>query len=301
MTTKMPQTASKTYLAQTGFLFHCHIKIKVPQEYGELLLDECFDLLEQMDRTYNSYQPGSYFHRINQNAGSWTDVDNACSDMLENIRFISECTKGAYDITCMPLLHLWGFYREENHHIPEKEEIAEVLKKVDYRSIELQKNSVRISEGQELITGSFIKAFAVDSMVKFLKEKGISDAVINAGGSTIVGLNDETHPHWKVNIPNAFAPDEKPQQINISNQCFSLSARSNNRIIIDGKPYGHILNSVSGYPASTVQVGVWSDEAFLGDVISTALFAVEKKELEETVRQLKKRFQFDYFRIEENR
>lgn len=287
----------KTYLAKTEFIFHCNIKIKIPEEFGEALLDECLDILRLMNLKYNSYQAGSYFHQINQQAGQWVEVDATCIEILRQLLKVSECTNGAYDISCMPLLKLWGFYKSENHRIPTTLEIEETLAKIDYRKIELKENGVRIGAGQELITGSFIKSFAVDKLTNFLKTKGVTDAIINAGGSTIYGLNDDTHKTWKINLPNQNT-ENSANQITISNQCFSLSARVHNRLIIEGKEYGHILNSKTGRPANTVQVGVWCKNAFLADVLSTAIFSLEQKEVAETIERLKNHFEFDYYRIE---
>ncbi len=287
----MLPTVCKTYLTKTQFLFHCNIKIKIPESFGEFLMDESFDLLHQIDLKYNSYQIGSYFHQINQHAGNWIEVDDFCIEMIQQLKKVSECTNGAYDITCMPLLQLWGFYKNKNHRIPTASDIQESLSKIDYRKIEIEGNKVRIEVNQQLITGSFIKSFAVDQLIDFLKNKGVTDAIINAGGSTIFGLNDETHETWKINLPNE-------DQITINNQCFSLSARIHNRILIDGKEYGHILNSKTGFPTETVQVGVWCKNAFLADVLSTAIFSLEKTELNETIKQLKTIFEFEYYRIE---
>nr|WP_322626457.1 FAD:protein FMN transferase [uncultured Flavobacterium sp.] len=294
----MPQTASKTYITKTEFLFHCNVKVKIPEQYGEMLLDECFALLSTIDRKYNSYQPGSIFHQINHTAGNWITIDNDCRYIIKNLLQASDCTKGIYDVTCMPLLRLWGFYHKDNLSVPSKSAINVALEKVDYRKIELKEDKVRISHGQEIITGSFIKSFAVDKLISFLKSKGITDAVVNAGGSTIYGINDETHPTWKINIPNVNDAKETLRQITISNQCFSLSACANNNIVINGKKYGHILNSKTGYPVSTMQVGVWSNEAFLGDVLSTALFAVERNNLTETTKRLQSVYEFEYYRTE---
>ena len=294
-------TASKTYLTQTEYLFHCNFKVKVPLQYGEILLHDCFDLLRTVDRTYNSYQQYSFFDLVNRNAGHWVDIDGDCHGMLETLLKVSAHTNGAYDISCMPLLRLWGFYRSQNQRTPTYSEIKDVLSKVGYRSIELEKERVRIPVGYELVTGSFIKSFAVDKLVQFLKSKGITDAVINAGGSTIFGLNDSSHKSWKVNIPDPMDKSiTSSNQIVISNKCFSFSARTNNHIVIQGKEYGHIFNSAIGYPVPTLQVGVWSNTAFLGDVLSTAIFCTEQDKLPITLKRLKHNFQFDCYRIEEN-
>lgn len=296
----MLQTVSKQYIAQTRHLFYCQFKIKIPLHYGEQILDSCFDLLETIDRQYNSYQPGSYFDQINKKAGTWVEVDPECIRILETILKVSELTKGSLDITCMPLLRLWGFYSKENVHIPSSADLGECLKKVDYRKISIKNNAVKIAPDQELITGSFIKAFAVDKVAEMLKERGITDAIINAGGSTIKALNDASHSNWKVNVPNAFDLSKTSESIEVTNQCFSLSARSHNKLVINGKSYGHIINSINGFPATTLQVGVLSNSAFLGDLLSTAIFSLNENEAEEIINDLRNYFDFDYFRIEDN-
>jgi len=299
---RMPQTVSKKYIVQTRELFHCQIKIKIPVVYGEVLLNTCFSLLEELDKKYNSYQPTSYFSRINQNGGRWVQVDDACIFMLKTVKLVSSLTQGSYDISCMPLIRLWGFYKQEKEGktVPTGDELNKTLAQVNYNTIAIQENFVKINAGQELITGSFIKAFAVDQVVSFLKQQGVTDAIINAGGSTIIGLNDASHLQWKINIPSPFIKGEVMTSVAITNQCFSLSGTLNNHIKIDGKPYGHIIHAKTGYPVSTAQVGVIHSSAFISDVLSTALFVVDKKEVETVVSKLKNYFEFTYYRIEQD-
>lgn len=298
MTMKTHQTPNKLYIAQTRQLFHCHCKIKIPLSFGEALLDDCFALMEEIDRRYNSYRPGSFFDRINRQAGRWVEVDEITLDLLQELIRVSTLTDGAYDITSMPLIRLWGFYDDNPLSLPPEKSIREAIGRVNYRAVEIRGNRVRIANGQEIITGSFIKAFAVDEVVKKLVSEGVADAIINAGGSTIYGLNDGTHPEWKVNIPHPFRKGERVEQRSLSNRCFNLSGRAHNYITIGDRQYGHILNAKTGWPSETVQVGVFTDRAFLGDVLSTALFTVEPDELPHTVEQLKQHYMFDFFRVE---
>ncbi|MCL7986713.1 FAD:protein FMN transferase [Sphingobacterium sp. lm-10] len=300
MMMKMLPTVSKSYITQTRWLFHCHFKIKIPFECGEQTLNDCFELLSAIDRKYNSYQAGSYFDQINQQAGSWVTVDDACIQMLKSLLLVSRFTEGSFDVSCMPLLRLWGFYRQKQDDIPTEKAINESLQHVDYRKIAVSGNDVKIQPTQELITGSFIKAFATDQVVQLLQKRGVTDAIINAGGSTIMGLNNDMHRTWKVNVPDPHSPNKIAKSISINNQCFSLSARSNNNLVINGKEYGHIISPKTGWPVSTLQVGVLSKNAFIGDILSTALFALEKNEVEESVNKLRRYVDFDYFRIDVN-
>lgn len=285
---------------QARRVFHCHCRIKVPVHHGEALLDRCFELLEEIDRRYNSHQSGSHFDRINREAGHWVETDQPCAEMLRTLKQVSALTDGCFDITCMPLIRLWGFYRQNQRGIPTPAEIRETLLRVNSREIAIDGNAVRIGPGQEIITGSFLKAWAVDRVIELLQEEGVTDAVVNAGGSTIAAINGDSHPHWTVNIPDAFAPGTPASRLKIADQCFSLSGTLNNHLVIDGRTYGHVLNSKSGWPSSTAQTGVITADAFTGDILSTALFAVERDALEETVQRLKAYFSFDHFRIEED-
>ncbi|UII25956.1 FAD:protein FMN transferase [Fulvivirga maritima] len=296
----MSQTASKLYISQTRELYHCHIKIKIPMEYGEELLEDCFALLEVIDKTYNSYQEGSYFHNINAEAGNWVNTDQPTIEMISLSKKISEIMHGTYDITSMPLIRLWGFYQENNTAIPEAEDIRKTLAQVDYEKIKIHENKVKIEANQEIITGSFIKSYAVDCVVEKLKAAGVTDAIINAGGITIYALNDESHPQWHVNIPHYSDNKETLSRIALSNSCFSLSARKSNYIEIDGKQYGHILNAKTGLPSANLQVGVLSPTTFIGDMLSTALFAHTANAFAINASNLRHHFDFQAYLIDEN-
>ncbi|GHV40905.1 hypothetical protein FACS1894179_08190 [Bacteroidia bacterium] len=261
----------RLYKAQMRFLFHAHIKIKISVFYDDSVFDTLFAVLEDVDRYYNSYRQGSYIDQINKSPGCFVYVNDETVKILKEVIFLSGFFDGTYDITIMPLIRLWGFYKEDQWNVPSRQEIEGVKQLVDYRKIEITDNKVRIAEGQEIITGSFIKAYAVDKLIEKMKEMGISDAIINAGGSTIYALNDEAHPSWKVTAGN---PDDESLlfDLNIANCCYSTSSQSKTHINIEGKQYGHILNPVTGYPSFNKQVGIVSDSCMVGDIVSTGLF-----------------------------
>lgn len=269
----MQVKATKQYYTKERFLFYCNIKIKLPVEAGPNIINQCFEILENVDITYNSHSSGSFFHQINHTSNQWVEVDEETVWMLEKILKITKLTDGAYNIGAMPLLKIWGFYDDDKNVIPTNETIMLATQNINKGQIEINGNKVRITHNTELITGSFIKAYAVDKAIHFLRSKGVTDAIINAGGSTIYGLNDNEHPYWNINIPHPNEKNSTWMQLQLSNACFSLSGNVQHTLTINGKRYGHIINANTGFPSSALQSGALTKSAFLGDVLTTALLA----------------------------
>lgn len=259
------------YKTQTRFLFHSHIKIKVPAAYPDAIFDDLYALLEDIDRKYNSYQPGSYIDRINRHAGNFVEVDDETVSILKQIMALSDFFDGTYDITIMPLIRLWGFYKDDLRHVPAHREIEAIRHQIDYRKIEIDGNHIRIGKEQEIITGSFIKAYAIDRLVDAMQKIGMDNAIINAGGSTIRAINRHFDLPWQVNVVRP-ENEEHLFTLNLDNRCYSTSSQTTAFVDIDGKQYGHILNAKTGFPSTNKLLGIVSQNCMIGDIVSTGLF-----------------------------
>ena len=287
------------YKAQTRFLFHAHIKLKIPVFSPDSCFDTLFGVLERIDRRYNSYQEGSYIDRINKQAGHFVEVDDTTVSLLHRTIFWSDFFNGAFDITVMPLIRLWGFYKESQLSVPSLWQLETVRKKVDYKQIEIEGNRVRIAEGQEIITGSFLKAYAVDCMIAQMKRMGIEDALVNAGGSTIYAINNNFHPYWNVNVRHPET-DELLFTLKISNQCYTTSSQRETFVSIDGKRYGHILNPLTGYPSGNRQLGLLTSGCMDGDIVSTGLFLQTPSEFSHSLQRLQLQMPVEGYLLDRN-
>lgn len=145
-----------------------------------------------------------------------------------------------------------------------KDELAQVLPLVNDGLIDIDGNRVRIAKGQEIVTGSFIKAYAVDRLLEKMREMKITDAIVNAGGSTMAAVNNAAHPSWQVGV-DVPGTNDPLFVTDIANGVYSTSAQGDSFVEIGGKRYGHILNPQTGYPSSNKMVGVVTESAMLGD------------------------------------
>ena len=280
------------YKVQVRFLFHSDIKIKIPEIYDDSIFDKLFGILENVDEKYNSYSENSYIDKINKNSGHFVKVNDETIKILSKIIHLSKIIGGEYDITIMPLIRLWGFYKQ-NPILPSLDKIKKVKRLVDYKKIIIDKkrNRVKIEKNQEIITGSFIKAYAIEKIVEEMKKIGIKDAIVNAGGSSIIAINEwgiiAENPEEEREIlrnekgmpikitQNQYADNDEYNdlfEIKIKNKSFSTSNQKNTYILINNEKYGHIISPKTGFPSQNKQVGIITKSAFFGDIISTGMY-----------------------------
>ena len=308
------------YKVQVRFLFHSDIKIKIPEIYDDSIFDKLFGILEDIDEKYNSYSENSYIDKINKNSGHFVKVNDETIKILSKIIHLSKIIGGEYDITIMPLIRLWGFYKQ-NPILPSLDKIKKVKRLVDYKKIIIDKkrNRVKIEKNQEIITGSFIKAYAIEKIVEEMKKIGIKDAIVNAGGSSIIAIDEwgiiAENPEEEKEIlrnekgmpikitQNQYAGNDEYNdlfEIKIKNKSFSTSNQKNTYILINNEKYGHIISPKTGFPSQNKQVGVITENAFFGDIISTGLYNQTPCKFYEIMGKLSKEMEISGFLIDKD-
>ena len=308
------------YKVQVRFLFHSNIKIKIPESYDDSVFERLFGILEDVNEKYNSYAENSYIDKINKNSGHFVKVNDETIKILSKIIHLSKIIGGEYDITIMPLIRLWGFYKQ-NPILPSLDKIKKVKRLVDYKKIIIDKkrNRVKIEKNQEIITGSFIKAYAIEKIVEEMKKIGIKDAIVNAGGSSIIAINEwgiiTENPEEEREIlrnkkgmpikitQNQYADNDEYNdlfEIKIKNKSFSTSNQKNTYLLINNEKYGHIISPKTGFPSQNKQVGVITENAFFSDIISTGLYNQTPCKFYEIMGKLSKEMEISGFLIDKD-
>ena len=305
------------YKVQVRFLFHSDIKIKIPESYDDSVFERLFGILEDVNEKYNSYAENSYIDKINKNSGYFVKVNEETISILNKIIHLSKIIGGEYDITIMPLIRLWGFYKQ-TPILPSFDEIKKAKRLVDYKKIiiDKKKKRVKLEKNQEIITGSFIKAYAIEKMAQEMKKIGIKDAIVNAGGSSIIAIDE-----WGIIAEN---PEEEKEilrnsdgmpvritkyecneenkdndlfEIKIKNTSYSTSNQKNTYLLINNEKYGHIISPRTGFPSQNKQVGIITKNAFFGDIISTGMYNQTPEKFYEIMGKLSEEMEISGFLI----
>jgi len=256
-------------------------------ERANQAIDAGFAAISEVDRLLSSHRTDSELNRINAAAGNgaipvaiWT---HECIKMAVDVGHQSE---GAFDITCRPVLDLWGFVRKE-YRLPSQHELDSALPLVNYRDIILIADPVSTSEkssesskpvrfqiglariGMKLDVGGIGKGFAVDKAVEALQKSGVRMGLVKAGGD-FRGFGGKI---WRVGIADPVDWHCPIVEIDILDEAISTSGDYENFFEVNGRRYGHLVDPRTGMPVQhRHSLSVRATTCTLSDAWSTALF-----------------------------
>ncbi len=246
-------------------------------------IEAAFAAVDEVDRLLSSHRPDSELNAINAAAGRcMVSVSPWTRECIEAAIQVGRQSGGEFDITCRPLLDLWGFVRKE-YRLPDKSELRAALPLVNFQDILILRNNPAHGRercwiglpriGMKLDVGGIGKGFAVDKAVEALKEAGVASGLVRAGGD-LCGFGP--HP-WKVGIANPSDPRRAVNTFEIMNEAVSTSGDYENFFEIRGHRYTHIINPRTGWPVAHVRsFSVHSPTCTQSDAWSTALFVNPK-------------------------
>ena len=266
------------------FLFGTNIKIVVydrDKKKTLKLIDETYKLMEDISSKYNSKDETSLVNKLNKSPMVPQIIDQEFHGMISKTIQLSEDTSGSFDITIGPLMSLWGFDDLNINELPSEEQIKEVRSLVNYNDIVLTKNSIKLKKEKERIdTGSFLKGFAINKGIEFLKSKGIESAMITAVSSIgTIGNKPDGKP-FKIGVQDPKKPENLIYTIDLDNKALGVAGDYQTFVEIEGKKYHHILDAKNGYPSPyNSMVLILCNDSYTADLYDTALFLMKPEEI----------------------
>lgn len=207
-------------------------------------------------------------------------VSDMLADILKKGIFYSDDSKGAFDIAIEPITSLWDFTAEKPR-VPEKERIEEALQYVDYKKVSIEKNNLTFQmPGMGIDLGGIAKGYIADKLKEYLKEQGVSRAIINLGGNILCVGKKSSKEMFSVGIQQPFADrNETVAAVSIDDMSV-VSSGIYERYFTDdnGKRYHHIINPKTGYSYENdlMAVTILSKDSVDGDGLSTTCFSLGK-------------------------
>ena len=174
------------------------------------------------------------------------------------------------------LIDAWGFHNDDPEgHRPPPEALIQELVRNNPRMSDIKVEGINLQSSNpsvKLDFGAFGKGYGIDLAVTHLKELGIENAILNAGGD-LRAFGSRNGIPWNIAIRR---PDGAGviATIKVSGDESVFTSGDYERFFSwNGKRYHHIIDPRTGYPAEgTRSVTVIHPDSTTADAAATALF-----------------------------
>ena len=240
------------------------------------IIELAFNQIQTIEKITNDYDDSSFISLINREAGERAiALDSVMHNLIVTSNAINKISDGAFDITLGSVKQLWSF-AQDDPRIPGDALIQQQLGNVGHQHLSIVDKTIKFKlPGVRLDLGAIAKGYAVDAAIQVLRDKGISDAMVNAGGNLRTICSDLTKGKRRVWIKNPRKPDSFFGYFRMDEGSVATSGDYERFFIYDSVRYHHILDPKTGNPArQCVSVTIQAATATEADGLSTAVFVL---------------------------
>lgn len=227
----------------------------------------------RLESRYSRYREDSLLSRLNASAGNSQgfEADEECAALLD---YAAEChrqSEGLFDVSSGALRGLWDFKRRGTSQAPPPpERVREFLSRVGWHKLRWKNPRLFLPAGMELDLGGLVKEYAADSAARLAREMGLRHGLVELGGDiAVIGPRPDGSP-WPVGIRDPFVPSRAIAEIQLHAGALATSGDYERFLEIGGLRYGHILNPLTGWPATGLaSVSVVADTCLVAGSAAT--------------------------------
>ena len=259
------------------FAMDTKMTVKVYGEGAHEAAREAKERLLALDALWSATREGSDVARLNSGAGESVALAPETMRLLRLSETVREETKGALDVTLLPLLKLWGFSGGV-HRVPTAEEIeaARALTGAGKLKLDEAAGTARLEKSSSVELGAVAKGYAGELVAAELKSRGVRSALLDLGGNIETVGTREDGTSWRVGLRNPFG-GALLGTVEVADAAVVTSA-IDQRFFTDeaGNRYWHILDPATGAPAASglASATVVAKAGGRADALSTALFVM---------------------------
>jgi thiamine biosynthesis lipoprotein len=223
------------------------------KEQGDAAIEAVLADMRRIDREMSTYKPDSEISKVNAEAAKHpVKISRELFDLLTQALEYSRMTEGAFDITYASVGYMYDFRR---HVRPDESQIERALPGVNYRHVILDSKAQTVKfarEGVRIDLGGIGKGHAVDSGIRILQQRGLSHAVVTAGGDSRI-IGDRFGQPWVIGIRHPDRKEEVIARIPLEDAAISTSGDYERYFDEKGVRYHHIIDPKTGQSASKVR------------------------------------------------
>ena len=222
-------------------------------EQGNQAIDAVLGEMQRLDEAMSTYKPTSEVSRVNAEAAQHpVKITQELFDLLTTAVEFSRITHGAFDITYASVGFMYDF---RAHERPTEAQIKAALPAVNYKHLVLdaKQQTIKFTQpGVRIDLGGIAKGYAVDRGIALLQARGITHAMVTAGGDSRI-IGDRFGKPWIIGIKHPDDPSKIIAKIPLADTALSTSGDYERYFDENGKRYHHIIDPKTGHSASKVR------------------------------------------------
>ena len=255
-------------------------------QYKVELKEQIDSILISINNQMSTYLFNSEISTFNNKESTLPfQISDEFSYVIERSLHWAKETEGAFDITLVPLLYLWGFGPGQTGGL---KDIFPDEKTIENRKIHMGYDKLFINKNYLEKTDPFIKidlnaiakGFGVDVICSFLNSKGMNNYMVEIGGEVRCSGYNRKKESWMIAVENPESDNEISWAVPLNNMSMATSGDYRNYYEIDNERYSHEIDPRSGYPAQTdiASATVVTSQCIDADALATALiiFGIDK-------------------------
>ena len=239
--------------------------------------EAAFARIEQLNGILSDYDTDSELSRLSQTAGQGkaVPVSDDLWHMLERSQQVARETRGAFDITCGPVVSLWRKARRARE-LPATDKLEEARRAVGFDKLRLDERSHTaelLVPYMRLDLGAIAKGYAVDEAHKVLRAQGVRSALVSGGGDLAVSDAPPGTNGWRIQLaPLDVTNAPSTEFVLLKNQALATSGDVFQHVEIGGVRYSHIVDPRTGLGLTDHSlVVVIARDCTTADSLSTAV------------------------------
>lgn len=251
-------------------------------------MDEVVAEVSRIEDLISEWRPHTQISEVNRYAGiKPVKVDREVLELTKRAIQYAQNSQGAFDISIVAMDKIWKFDGSMTV-MPSEELIRNSVTKVGYQHIKIDSAASTIFlelPGMKIGFGSIGKGYAADRGREIMKNCGVSAGIVNASGDLSTWGNQPNGDSWKIGVNNPFKPHQMVQILQLNEMAVATSGSYEKYAEIHGKRYSHIINPVTGYPATGLtSVTIYGPSAEIANALSTSIMVLGVKEGRKLIR-----------------
>lgn len=271
-------TASSTQpVSQEIFAMDTYMTVTAYGDNAQKGVTDAVAEIQRLDNLLSIGKEDSEISKLNKSGSAAVSDDTAV--MVAKALDLYKSTGGAFDITVLPLMELWGFTTQE-YYVPTEDEIQSTLQRVGADKLTWDESTKTLTLGnkQEIDLGGIAKGFTSSRIMEIFKKDGVTCGMVSLGGNVHLLGTKQDGSAWRVGIQDPNNTDDMLGVLEANDCAVITSGAYERNFEKDGVTYHHIIDPATGKPSNSglTSVTIVSKDGTLADGLSTSLFVMGK-------------------------